>query len=131
MHFLKAVLIALCVVVLSGCEDEKPPNPQDVWGNYKGHYGTTEDDIQIHQDGSFDQTLNWKDKVFNYSGKWSVQGLGIAFSPIYVPAEFSLRGEPRLTSNCSAVWVNYQDFRRLAFDIDSGYVLDRSDSPVH
>ncbi len=77
MRFLKAILIVLGVIVLSGCEDEKPPNPQDVWGSYKGHYGTTEDEIQIHQDWNFWQTLTWKGKVFKYNGKWSVQELAL------------------------------------------------------
>lgn len=126
MHLLKIIILVGCISLLSGC-DQPPPTSQAVEGRYQGDYGTTQEIIEMRRDGTFDQTLSWKDQVIHNKGSWKVDQLGLAFFHIYIPFEVNggLLPAPRLSYNASAVWVNHNGFRRIAFDIDHGYVLDQ------
>jgi hypothetical protein len=120
-------LLLFCGAVLVGCSKEAPPEPADIAGRFSGIFGITEDLMEIHPDGTFSQTISSNGQIIKNEGTWKVEQLGLEFSHIY--AVVDLTGKPYLKpvlfSNEGAVWVNYQGHRRIAFNIDSGYVLDR------
>lgn len=122
-------ILSICVCLFFvGC-NESPPDPKDIAGNYIGKYGAIKERIELHQDGTFNQAVFWHGEPIQNKGTWKINQMALEFFHIYVAysATGDLLDPPQLAYNKKAVWVNYQGHRRIAFDIDRDYVLDREE----
>lgn len=124
------IIAPLSCMLLAGC-NEAPPNPMAVDGRYRGNYGAIQEVLDVRKDGTFDQELTWSGQVLHNRGTWQVQQLGLKFSPFYV--SFSVEGkvlpQPELYSSYGADWVDYNGLRRIVFNIDIQYLVDREKAP--
>ena len=129
-HILVLLLaLPLAVFCLCGCKEVKIDSG-NLGGVYVGNYGTMVETVTVKSDGTFDQQLTAGDREWHSKGTWKIQPNKLEFFNMYVvfnPAG-KLYAEPRLFSNHIATWVNHEGRRRIVFDIDCGYVVDRKDN---
>jgi hypothetical protein len=73
-RFIKFTLCLALVGQLTAC---RKPNAQDLVGNWEVAYANSKLKLKLNQDGTFEQTLEQKDKtaVLRRTGKWEMADL--------------------------------------------------------
>lgn len=121
------ILPCLAAMLLWACFTKRP-TVSEVAGNYHATFGKFDDFIQVHADGTFDQTITWEGKKVTGHGTWEIDGPEgfrqmLYFKSIYrvIDMNGGHYDEPVLDSH-EAVWVDYQG-HAISFDVERGDVV--------